>query len=99
MPITDDTTVTFYDPHPGFGGATVPIPLAVKRVADELNGQTMLLSEALDRIRAVTDGAVFPVLPHQYIALRILDSGPRWIEHGFRVIRYTDRERNDESKT
>ena len=83
-----DDIVTFYDPYPGCAGAAIPISGGVKEVGDALDGQTLPLREALERIRAVTDGAVFPVLPHQYIALRIRCAGPCWIEHGFCVIRY-----------
>ncbi len=46
-----DAVKTFYDPHPGFLGAAVPIPSAVKQVTDGLNGQTMTLREAVDKIK------------------------------------------------
>ena len=39
-----DQLKTFYDPHPVFAGAAKPIPIAVKRVADELAGEKMPLS-------------------------------------------------------
>lgn len=42
MAIINETVVTLYDPHPGFAGAVIPIPPAVKRVADALNGQTLM---------------------------------------------------------
>lgn len=42
--------ITFYDPHPGVGGPVVPLPASIKKIADELQGKTMTLEEALARI-------------------------------------------------
>ena len=39
--------VRLFDPHPGFGGAAVPLPQPIKKVVDELDGQTMYLHEAI----------------------------------------------------
>jgi len=41
--------VTLYDPHPGFGGAMVPIPSKMKDFADFLDGKVMILSDALNQ--------------------------------------------------
>ncbi len=49
---------TFYDPHPGIAGALFPIPGAVQRVAEKLNGKKLPLKEALTRIKKVTRGKV-----------------------------------------
>jgi len=94
MPITDDTTVTFYDPHPGFAGAAIPIPDAVKRVADALDRQTLPLADGVQRIQAVTHGRVEAMPSLQYIGLWISASsspcGQRYLGHFFRVIRFRE---------
>ena len=40
----------FYDPHPGLGGCVLPLPEAVKKVADELDGKTVTPDYASERI-------------------------------------------------
>ena len=96
MPVTNDTLVTFYNPHPGFAGAAIPVPTAVKRVADALNGQTLPLGDTIARIQAVTSGRVEAVtyLTHQWIRLWLPAStsppGRQWIGHSFRVISFRE---------
>jgi len=80
-----DKPRTFFNPHPGFAGAAIPIPTAVRKVAEGLDGQTISLREAIARISAVTSGRVEPVPQYDYIGL--------WLETGtathlFRVICY-----------
>lgn len=82
-----DAPRTFFDPHPGFAGAAIPIPGPIKKVADELDGQTMPLREAVDRLRAVGIGTIKVVPEYDYIALR-LGGGDRYVGHLFRVIKY-----------
>lgn len=50
---------TFFDPNPGlkFCGAAASMPAVVKKAADELDGKTMSLSEAVAKIQAATKGA------------------------------------------
>jgi len=72
---------TFFDPHPGFAGAIIPIPAAVKKVADGLNGKTMLLQKAVDMIQAVTNGTVSSL--DKWIKLELNENGRR---HIFRII-------------
>lgn len=74
----------FYDPHPGFAGALVPIPQPVRQVAHELAGQHLPLDEALKRIRAVTDGRVEATGECIGLELPVSDGG----RHLFRVIRF-----------
>jgi len=81
-----DKPRTFYGPHPGFAGASVPIPTLVKRVADELDGQTMPLSEAVARLKAVGIGTVEVVAKYDYIGLLI--GSPGGYQHYFCVIKY-----------
>ncbi|MDP3999324.1 MAG: hypothetical protein Q8P76_01860 [bacterium] len=78
---------TFFDPHPGFAGAAIPIPPQVKKVADGLNGQIMSLQTAVRKIQYVTQGKVkaVPDPRHGFIGLT-LRSGDT--THFFRVIRY-----------
>ena len=78
----------FYDPHPGFAGAAVPIPQKIKQVADALSGQTMSLREAVKRLRAVRVGQIDVVAEPNFIRLSLTDSGGRYLEHAFCVIKY-----------
>lgn len=82
-----DTPRAFFDPHPGFAGAAIPLPEPVKKVADELNGKTLSLKEAIARLRAVGIGSVEVVQQYNYIGLR-LGGDKRYATHFFRVIRY-----------
>ena len=77
---------TFFDPHPGLAGAIVPIPEAVKKVANNLNGKSMTLREAVARIKAVTKGTVRVVDRFEFIYLEHTESNG--VQHGFRVIRF-----------
>lgn len=51
----------FYEPHPGLLGCTVPIPEEVKKVAAELDGNTLELEEAVAKIHAVCPGGKIKV--------------------------------------
>lgn len=82
-----DIPRTFFDPHPGFAGAAIPIPEPVKKVADELSGETMSLKEAVTRLRAVGIGSIEVVPKYGYIGLRLGGDGCH-AKHFFRVIRY-----------
>lgn len=82
-----DEVRSFYDPHPGFAGAAIPIPGPIKTVADALDGRKMSLREALARLREVGVGDVQVVAQYSYIGLRIGGTG-RHAEHFFRVIRF-----------
>lgn len=80
--------VTFYDPHSGRTGTPIrgrpvmPIPPAVKKVADKLNGRTLSLREAMKRLRKVTKGKLEVMA--DCIVLEIKEG--KNIRHGFRVI-------------
>lgn len=78
---------TFFDPHPGFLGAAIPIPSPIKAVADALAGQTLPLREALQRLKDVGIGEIELHADQGWIALR-LDGGARYASHLFRVIRF-----------
>ena len=80
-----DEVKTFYDPHPGFGGAAIPLPTAVKRVADELAGEKMPLSKAIDLVQSVTSGKVS--VKDGWIGLELREHKGTVI-HSFRVIRF-----------
>lgn len=85
MSINLDDVKTFFDPHPGFAGATIPIPEAVKKVANGLNGKSMTLREAVTKILLVTEGTVAVNDDYGFITLELEDNGAT---HGFRVIRF-----------
>lgn len=78
--------VTFYNPHPGFAGAAIPIPIMVKRVADELNGQKLLLKRALEKLKKVTKGKLRVVAMDINFILLEIKRGKNAPQHGFRVI-------------
>lgn len=80
-----DTPRLFFDPHPGFAGAMIPIPPEIKRVADEMSGQTLPLREAIARLQQPRIGDIEIIADHGYIGLRLRELGR---EHFFRVIRY-----------
>lgn len=82
MTIDLDSVKTFFDPHPGFAGAVIPIPAMVKNVADELNGQSVSLRKAVSKIKTVTRGTVS--VEDGWIVLELHQPGG--IIHGFRVI-------------
>lgn len=81
-----DAPRTFFDPHPGFAGAAIPIPGLVRAIAQDLDGETLSLREAVTRLRTAGIGTVEVVEQHQYIGLRLGGGGNP--EHFFRVIRY-----------
>lgn len=85
VPFPADRKVTFYEPHPGFGGAAVPLPSIVKRIADALDGQTLPLVDAVACIQAVTRGQVFA---HEYDGWIQLTVGSGPPQHVWRVIRF-----------
>ena len=76
---------TFYNPHPGFAGAAIPIPVQVKRVADKLNGKTLKLKEAIKKLQTATNGELgIVIMDINFIMLNIRTSDGA--NHGFRVI-------------
>lgn len=84
-----NSVVTFFDPHPGLLGCPVPIPDAVKQVADALNGQSLLLAEAVERIQRAAGGEVEVAFEHRHISFElpgILRGCP--CTHSWRVIRF-----------
>ena len=79
-----DKVKTFFDPHPGFAGAAIPIPSAVKKVANELNGKSTSLRKAVAKLQAVTDGKVS--VEDGWIMLELRE--PHNTEQMFRVVRF-----------
>lgn len=77
--------VTFYDPHPGIGGAAVPLPVIMRRLAAALDGQTLSLDAALACLRAVAPGKVEAHLDRGWISFQVGDDIPR---HMWRLIRF-----------
>jgi hypothetical protein len=93
-----DEVKTFYDPHPGIGGAVVPMPRPIKKVADELAGKSMTLREAVQKVEeAAGQGIVKVVSEPEFHYIRFetktlkqaleeeSDDNPR---HSWRVIRF-----------
>ncbi len=82
----DDRQVTLFGPHPGVGGAAIPLPAVVKRVADALDGQTLSLRSAVACLQAVAPGIVFADVAHGGILLRVGAAPPMhlWLVIHFR---------------
>jgi hypothetical protein len=76
----------FYDPHSGFGGAAVPLPSNVRKVAHELDGKILTLHDAIEKIKAVTTGKV-KVEKDNWISFTITNGV---VTHSWRLIRYRD---------
>src|SRR3990167_4348436 len=53
--------VTCFDPHDGVSGCMLPLPPAVKAVADSLDGKTMRLYQVLNAFTPVGLGLPKPV--------------------------------------
>lgn len=84
MAIDPGSVKEFFDPHPGFAGAMIPIPEPVRLVANKLAGKRMPLREAVAQIKAVTEGEVS--VHDSFVGLKISEKDG-W-KHMFRVIRF-----------
>lgn len=77
----------FYDPHPGLAGAIIPIPDAVKKEADALDGQTRRLRDVLLILKSAAraSGGAEVTICENYIKMeqKVGD-----FTHSWRVIRY-----------
>ena len=82
--------VTFYDPHPGYMGAIIPLPKPMKEIADMLNGQEMNLEEAVEAIESMAgqfnESVVKVVEESNWILFKFEDGIGR--THGYRLLRY-----------
>lgn len=81
-----DAVKTFFDPHPGYAGAMIPIPEAVRRVANQLTGKTVFLHDAVAQIQMVTKGMVSVPEDYDFISLKLTENDGTC--HSFRVIRF-----------
>ncbi len=82
-----DVVKFFYNPHPGLMGAVARIPEAVRVVANDLNGKSMPLREAVAKIKAATTAEV--VVSVECVLLRA-NTGDGNVEHVWRVIKFRD---------
>lgn len=80
----------FYDPHPCPHGALFGVPTEVKETLDALNGQSISIREALDRIKTViTTGKVGVHTKKNYIGLEVhYDDGRYDVGHTFCLIKF-----------
>lgn len=83
--------VTFYDPHPGFKGCLIPLPVHMKTTVDWLSGRTMTLDEAMEVLKnAVDDSGIEKAtlkLHDDWISLKMGE----WSDppvHAWRLIRF-----------
>lgn len=81
-----DKQRVFFDPYPNLIGGKLPIPVAVKKIADELDGKTMTLREVLAKLKEVTDGELTIVT--DAIHLRKKGDSEKLITFSWQVIRY-----------
>jgi hypothetical protein len=85
-------TVEFFDPHPGFGGAAVPLPDRVKIAADELAGKRLPVEAALAVFKValakMPPGYEVKDTQSECLMLRYKPTGASFPQHVWRVIRY-----------
>lgn len=79
--------VRFFDPHPGIGGATVPLPIEIKSIVDSFDGKEVELADLLLALRKITEAICWASLEHRYISCRIVNQG---YTHQWRLIRWMD---------
>lgn len=86
MPVDMKKKRRFFDPNPGlaFHGTVAPIPRAVKKVADQLNGTRQSLQKAVAAIKAAS-GEGIVIIESDCI---ILMSPRTPARHSWRVIRF-----------
>lgn len=80
--------VELYSPHPGFGGALVPLPKSMKEIANALDGQTMTLEEAMKKITLVAEklgGSAEISKNYEFISFEF---GGRTVTHSYKLIKY-----------
>lgn len=77
----------FYDPHPGVGGAAVPLPLPLKVVADGLAGKNLSVALAIEILKAVAPTAEVDDLADKGILMLKFHFGNGGM-HAWRIIRY-----------
>lgn len=84
------TKVELYDPHPGIGGAALPLPKSLKELVDSLDGQVLTLEETIDRITPIAEGLGGRVEVHEkYQSISFqLRTGDNLPIHSYRLIRY-----------
>lgn len=77
----------FYDPHPGIGGAAVPLPLPLRVVADGLAGKVMSVARAIEILKAVAPTAEIDNLADKGMIMLKFHFGNGGM-HAWRIIRY-----------
>ncbi len=88
-----DDVVRFLNPHPGFAGASIPIPDSVKKVADVLNRKTLTIKKAAEMIeKADTNGGKVDVLLRDkcimFTKMIKRPGDDEYIKHVWRVIEW-----------
>lgn len=84
-----DALVTFYEPHPGFGGAVVPLPGPIKTVIDKLDGKTMTLRQGIEKIKAAGIGQLEILEDYGCIMLNLGEWPPKKAPcHTWMIIKY-----------
>lgn len=83
----DNEPKHFYDPHPGIGGAAVPLPLPLKDAADGLAGKVMTVARAIEILKAVAPTAdIDDVAKYGFLMLKFRFGNGGM--HAWRIIRY-----------
>src|SRR4051794_8071090 len=82
--------VHFFDPHPGIGGAMIPLPAPMLLVAQALNGERMTMQKAITRFtaKAVQMGRWWRVEKYRGCIFLHYDDGPEKPSHIWRLIRF-----------
>lgn len=78
----------FYDPHPCPHGALFGVPIGIQEVLNSIDGQNISILEAVDRIKAVTNGKVSVDPRKNFICLEVACDGRYDVRHTFCLIKF-----------
>lgn len=82
--------VLLYDPHPGFGGAAIPLPNEVKKVVDQLTNCILEIDQAIDKIKQAAPKIGTVEVSKQSDYILMFWTLPNGVMHGWRVIRFKE---------
>lgn len=80
----------FFDPHPGTGGAMIPLPAPMLLIAQALNGERMTMQKAITRFieKAAQMGRFWRIENDSGCIFLHYDAGPEKPSHIWRLIRF-----------
>lgn len=79
--------VKFFDPHPGEGGPSVPLPRKIKEVVDSYAGKEAHLADFLSELGQISGAAYWVQKDERYVSCRIAENG---YTHQWRLISWEE---------